>query len=206
MIPSRRNRVWRPILPTPTLPSAPGRAKPAGMIRAERPFPWISGFLVLLATSLAALLGGVISGARDEAWYASLPKSALNPPDWTFGLVWPFLFVMMAIGALVVLWRAGSFRRASCALGVYFVMLAVNAAWSLFFFGFKETGLALGVMTALLLLIWAVINEFGRISKEAAWLQVPYLGWVLFAAYLNGFIWASERGLSGLPAGFSATG
>ncbi len=173
------------------------------MTGTQRPFPIISGFLVLAATSLAAVLGGVISGARDADWYAALPKSPLNPPDWAFGMVWPFLFVTMAIGALVVLWRAGSFTRASSALGVYFVMLAVNAAWSLFFFGFQQTGLALGVMAALILLIWAVMNEFGRFSKEAAWLQLPYLGWVLFAAYLNAFVWASQRAL---PATASATG
>ena len=39
-----------------------------------------------------------------------------------------------------------------------------------------------------LLIVW-MIAEFAKVDKTAAWLQVPYLLWVSFAAYLNAGVW-----------------
>ncbi|RAN37404.1 hypothetical protein HY11_09000 [Hyphomonas pacifica] len=156
------------------------------MMAAERkPFPWGAGILLLLATVAAVAAGAVISSSRNDAWYSALSKPALTPPDYLFSLVWPVLFVLMAAGALMVLERAGTFERAVSPLGIYYTMLAVNAFWSLAFFGMQDTALALGVIAALWLLIIAMIQDFARFSRPAALLQFPYLIWVSFAIYLN---------------------
>lgn len=151
--------------------------------------PWGTSLMLVLVTAMAGALGGLVTRNSKEPWYSSLVKSALTPPDWVFGLVWPLLFSLMALSALLVLWRAGSFHAASRPLGTYFAMLMVNGGWSLFFFGLKQVALALGVLAALWLLILAVMGEFSRHSKAAAWLQLPYLLWVSFAGYLNLYIW-----------------
>jgi tryptophan-rich sensory protein len=91
----------------------------------------------------------------------------------------------MLAGALLVLHEAGNFKRASAAMGLYFTMLAANVCWSLFFFGFRDPGIALGVLVALWLLIATMMLRFAVHSPRAALLQVPYLLWVTFAAYLN---------------------
>jgi tryptophan-rich sensory protein len=148
--------------------------------------------MLVVATAIAGALGGLVTRAGKEPWYSGLAKSALTPPDFVFGLVWPLLFALMALGALLVLWRAGDFHTASRPLGAYFAMLMVNVGWSLSFFGFKQVPLALGVLTALWLMILAVMGEFHRYSKAAAWLQLPYLIWVSFAGYLNLYIWSAN--------------
>ena len=112
-------------------------------------------------------------------------KAALNPPDIAFAVIWPVLFLLMLAGALLVLHEAGNFKRASAAMGLYFTMLAANVSWSLFFFGFRDPGIALGVLVALWLLIATMMLRFAVHSPRAALLQVPYLLWVTFAAYLN---------------------
>ena len=157
-------------------------------MRASRSFPWFTAFLILLATFGAGALGALVTGGSDDPWYAALTKPRLNPPDMAFGIVWPILFVLMATGAVLVLRRVRSFTEASQPMGIYFTMLAVNIGWSLFFFGLKDIAVALGVLTALWLLIVAMIGEFAKHSKTAALLQLPYLGWVTFAGYLNLFI------------------
>ena len=159
------------------------------MVDGKQAPPWGTSLLLVLATAMAGALGGLVTRSGKEPWYSGLVKSALTPPDVVFGLVWPALFSLMTLSALLVLWRAGSFQAASRPLGIYFGMLTVNIGWSLFFFGLKQVPLALGVLTALWLLILAMIGEFHRISKTAAWLQLPYLIWVSFAGYLNLYIW-----------------
>lgn len=151
----------------------------------SRNFDWPGGALVAAGTLGALVLGGVLSPGSDDPWYASLRKAALNPPDVAFAVIWPVLFLLMLAGALLVLHEAGNFKRASAAMGLYFTMLAANVSWSLFFFGFRDPGIALGVLVALWLLIATMMLRFAVHSPRAALLQVPYLLWVTFAAYLN---------------------
>ena len=165
------------------------------MVDEDRAPPWAASLLLVLATAMAGALGGIVTRANIEPWYSTIAKSALTPPPVVFGIVWPILFSLMVLSALLVLWRAGSFHAASRALGIYFTMLMVNVGWSLFFFGLKEVPLALGVLTALWLLIAAVIGEFYQFSKAAAWLQLPYLLWVSFAGYLNLYVWWANPGI-----------
>jgi translocator protein len=152
-------------------------------------FPWLTGLAVAVLTAGAAAFGGAVTTPNLEAWYTGLSKSRLNPPGIVFAIVWPVLFTLMATGALMVLRKAGSFRAASGPLGVYFTMLGANMAWSFVFFELKAAALALAVIVALWLLIWAMQVEFARFSRPAAWLQVPYMIWVSFAGYLNAVIW-----------------
>jgi tryptophan-rich sensory protein len=162
------------------------------MVDDSRAPPWGASLVLVLATAVAGAMGGIVTRSGKEPWYSGLEKSSLTPPDWVFGIVWPVLFSLMTLSALLVLWRAGSWHAASRPLGVYFAMLMVNVGWSLFFFGLKQIPLSLGVLTALWLLILAMIGEFARVSKAAAWLQLPYLIWVSFAGYLNLSIWTAN--------------
>jgi tryptophan-rich sensory protein len=162
------------------------------MVDDSRAPPWGASLVLVLATAMAGAMGGIVTRSGKEPWYSGLEKSSLTPPDWLFGIVWPALFSLMTLSALIVLWRAGSFHAASRPLGVYFAMLMVNVGWSLFFFGLKQVPLSLGVLAALWLLILATMGEFARISKPAAWLQLPYLIWVSFAGYLNLYIWSAN--------------
>ena len=155
-----------------------------------RSFDWPGAALIAAGTLGALSLGGFISAGSDDPWYAALRKAPLNPPDIVFAFVWPALFALMLAGALMVLHEAGSFKRSSAAMGLYFTMLAANVCWSLFFFGFRDPAVALGVLLALWLLIATMMLRFALHSPRAALLQVPYLAWVSFAAYLNFYVWA----------------
>ena len=38
-----------------------------------------------------------------------------------------------------------------------------------------------------------MIRAYYKIDRPAAWLQVPYLAWSVFAAYLNFGVWLLNR-------------
>lgn len=154
----------------------------------KRSFDWPGAGLVAAATLGALALGALLSPGSNDPWYANLRKAPLNPPDIAFAVIWPVLFALMLAGALLVLHEAGTFKRASAALGLYFTMLAANVSWSLFFFGFRDPPVALGVLAALWLLVATMMLRFAIHSPRAALLQLPYLGWISFAAYLNTWI------------------
>lgn len=145
-------------------------------------------FLIAVVTAATAGLGAAVSGGSENVWYFALEKPGLTPPDVIFAVVWPILFSLMALGAVLVRVTAGSFNAASAALGLYFTQLIANLAWSWLFFGFQQVLIAMLTLAALWLLILAMIRAFAKHSRAAAFMQVPYLLWVSFAGYLNASI------------------
>jgi tryptophan-rich sensory protein len=141
----------------------------------------------------AGLLGFVLaclvvasSGAvfRPGAWYETLRKPWWRPPNWLFAPAWTVLYIMIAVSGWLV-WRKAGLAGAALPLGLYAVQLLLNAAWSGFFFGLRRMDLALVDVGLLWLSILGLIALFSPIDSLAAWLLVPYLAWVSFAAFLN---------------------
>ena len=151
---------------------------------ANRP-AFLTILWIILVTAASAALGALVSGGSEDPWYAALTKPEFNPPDTVFGIVWPILFTLMAIGAILVRLQAGSFGAASSALGLYFTQLTVGIAWSWLFFSFHQLIYAMVALVILWLLIVAMIRSFARHSWVAALLQIPYLAWISFAGVLN---------------------
>ncbi|MEL6662697.1 MAG: TspO/MBR family protein, partial [Pseudomonadota bacterium] len=96
---------------------------------AARP-SWLTYGAIIASVMGVAYLAGQVSAGSEDAWYASLEKAPLNPPDIAFAIVWPTLFLLMAVGAILVRRSAGSFEAASGALGLFFAQLIPNMGWS----------------------------------------------------------------------------
>ena len=144
----------------------------------------LAGFLIL-CLGVGAIAGGFTAQAVT-AWYPTLAKPPFNPPNSVFGPVWTILYVMMAVAGWAV-WERG--RDAKPALNLFFVQLALNFAWSFFFFGLQRPALALIDIIALWIAILLTIRAFLKLRPAAGWAMVPYLAWVSFATYLNAGIW-----------------
>lgn len=145
---------------------------------------WLAlvGFVVVC--QLAGATGALVT---DASFYRELVRPSWAPPGWLFGPVWLVLYTMMGVaGWLVWRHRPGPDRAA---LIWFAVQLAINAAWTPVFFGLHAIGGGLAVIVALDLAILATIVAFGRISRPAAWLLVPYAAWVGFATALNASLW-----------------
>ena len=94
----------------------------------------------------------------------------------------------MAIGAARV-YAAPDSRVRQKALNEFFIQLTLNFFWSLIFFNVRRYGLALLWLAILWVFVVRMISAFRKTDSPAAWLQIPYLLWVSFAAYLNWGVW-----------------
>ncbi|NNE84349.1 MAG: tryptophan-rich sensory protein, partial [Alphaproteobacteria bacterium] len=131
--------------------------------------------------ALAATPGLVF---RPGSWYQQLMKPPWRPPDWLFGPVWLVLYIMIAVSGWLV-WRELGAIAVSLPLTIYAVQLALNGLWSAIFFGLRRPDWAFIEIAALLLSILATIVLFYRVNALAAYLLIPYAGWVAFAVVLN---------------------
>ena len=142
----------------------------------------------LLSCFGAGAIGGVLTQSSLNTWYAQLVKPELSPPNWVFAPVWNVLYFLMAI-ALYRLLISEQRQGKGLALGLFGLQLLLNITWSAVFFGLQSPGGGLVVIAFLVLAIGATMFWGRRVSKGAALLLVPYLGWVCFATYLNYQFW-----------------
>lgn len=126
------------------------------------------------------LIGGLASSnTSDDIWYQNLNKSPLNPPGFVFGIVWPFLYLLMSISA---------YRTFDQTKNLFFIQLFFNALWSWLFFAFQLPMIALLNIWLLIYLNIKVNIRMFIEDKLSSFLYIPYVLWLLFASYLNLFI------------------
>lgn len=153
----------------------------------------MSSFVKLvIAITIPVLIGGAsgfftVSGV--ESWYQTIQKPSWNPPNWVFGPVWTTLYVMMGI-ALWLVWKEDTSKELKLIAGILFAaQLTLNFFWSFIFFKLEQPGFAFLEILFMWVAILATIFAFAQVNKRAAWLLVPYISWVSFAAILNFTIW-----------------
>jgi benzodiazapine receptor len=143
----------------------------------------------IVVCQLAGGLGAVFTTPAIPTWYASLNKPSFNPPNTVFFPVWTTLYTLMGIAAWLV-WRRGLHeRRVRVALGIFLIQLVLNTAWTIIFFGLYSLFGAVIAIVFLWVAILINIVTFGRISKLAGALLIPYILWVSFAGLLNYSVW-----------------
>ena len=151
----------------------------------------------LLIKSIALpLLVGLVSGllTRNAMQdFQALVKPPLAPPAWLFPVVWTILYILMGISAYLIQTSDAHPETKSDALMIYRYQLIVNFLWPVLFFSFGWYLFAFAWLLLLWGLVILMIWDFSKISKTAAYLNIPYLIWLTFAAYLNGAIWWLNR-------------
>ncbi|MBR5094514.1 MAG: tryptophan-rich sensory protein [Oscillospiraceae bacterium] len=142
----------------------------------------------ILGTEAVGGLAGLLIRNGVKYYEANAVKPALTPPSIVFPIAWGILYALMGIGAARIdLTPPSPGRRRS--LRLYLLQLAFNFFWSILFFALRAYGISFLWIAALWVLIVRMCLSFWDQDKAAAWLQLPYLLWVLFAAYLNLGVW-----------------
>lgn len=144
-------------------------------------------FWILLAEGVGAL-SGWLTRTGTKVYQETITQPPLSPPGMLFPIVWGILFALMGIGAARIYLSPASTLR-SRSLLLFFIQLGYNFFWSILFFNLQLFGLALIWLLILWGLILWMILTFRKVDPLAAWLQIPYLLWVTFAAYLNFGVW-----------------
>ena len=157
----------------------------------------LNGVIKLVVSILASFAAGGIGSLSTfkaiPTWYAGLKKPPYTPPNWAFGPVWTTLYILMGISVFLV-WQNGlATNDALLAFTLFWIQLALNALWSIIFFGIKSKGGGVITIIVLWLLILATMITSFRVSGWAGALLIPYILWVSIASYLNIGVWLLNK-------------
>ncbi len=131
---------------------------------------------ILIPIILGAIVSFIISFSMKS--FDNLNKPPLNPPKILFPIFWTIFYILMGISHYLT-------KNDEESNKIYYKQLIVNLLWSIIFFTLKLRLLAFLWILLLICLIIKMIITFKKENKTAAYLQIPYLIWVIFATYLN---------------------
>jgi len=137
---------------------------------------------LIIITVITFLIGSIFSifTMNNMEVFKSLDKP-INVPGIAFPIVWSILYLLMSISYYLICEKEGNDK----AVRMYWIQLVINSLWTLIFFGFKAYLFAFIWLLLLLISIIIMLVEFYKVDKKAAYLNIPYLLWVIFAGYLN---------------------
>lgn len=153
----------------------------------------ISTVIKILIAVLVCLgigfIGSIATQTSVDTWFVALDKPSFNPPSWVFAPVWTLLYVLMGVAAGMVWSRGFHHLWVKTALYHFGFQLILNAGWSIAFFGYQSPLAGLIIIIALIVLVLITFKWFKIVSTTAAYLLIPYILWIGFAAALNFEIW-----------------
>ena len=122
-----------------------------------------------------------------KEWYNSLKKSKITPPNYVFPIVWSILYTLMGIAFYMI------YMNKKCVgfcipLIIFLIQLFFNLIWTTLFFKYRLFKLALLDTGLIIIFTIITIKYFYNISKNAAYLLIPYICWLSLAFYLNLYI------------------
>ena len=156
-------------------------------LKRWKPYVFSAGIALLIGT-----LSGLLSMGGMMAYDLTVMKPVLTPPGWLFPVVWSILYILMGISSAKI-WLADDSPERKKSLNLYVAQLIVNFFWSLLFFNAQAFGLAVIWLLLLWVLVFLMIRQFYKVDTQAALLQIPYLIWLTFAAYLSIGVWILNR-------------
>ena len=142
----------------------------------------------IVLTFAVGALGSYVQGEALREWYPTLVKSPATPPAVVFPIAWGILYLLIGISAGTMLAKGDM-----SVLRLWLFQLLLNFLWSVCFFALRSPLVGLLVILVLDVVVFAYIVYSASRTPIAAWLFVPYLLWLIFATYLNGYIYINNQ-------------
>lgn len=142
---------------------------------------------VMLLIAIGAIIGS-LTKPEISTWYSTLNRPTLTPPNYVFPIVWTILYGIIGVCGWFI-WSNPLCSKLKCIKQLYVIQLILNWSWAPLFFHYHLTGLSLVVLGLMDILVGAIIWLLYPRIRIASLLMVPYLLWILFASYLNFYIW-----------------
>jgi len=147
----------------------------------------LSLFLWIVSIVSTSFFIGRITQNKINRWYEFLNQSLVTPPNYWFGIVWTILYIMIAISGWII-WHKKKSDEIKTIKVAYIIQIILNFSWIPLFFHYQLIcGSFLCIIALIFVVTFLIVKTFKQV-RIVSILFVPYLLWLLFAAYLNFYI------------------
>ena len=119
-----------------------------------------------------------------DNWYRSLNQPPWQPPDFIFGLIWPYNFVILGVAAVTVANKLST-PKTIAYLSIFALSIICALSWSYQFYGPHNLVLASGALVGTAVLTIPMLYFIYQASVGVFIATLPYQIWVIIASYLS---------------------
>ncbi len=142
---------------------------------------WKKLIICILIPNILGFLGSLIGNVQNG--FNGIIKPSFTPPAIVFPIAWVILYTLMGISTYLI--SENNSKDKTKSLVLYSIQLILNVLWTFFFFNLKWFLFSFILVVLILILVILMIVEFYKIKPLAAYLQIPYILWLIFAAILS---------------------
>lgn len=146
---------------------------------------WITA-LILIGSAI-----GFLTRTEINTWYSTLNRSPITPPNYVFPIAWTILYTLIAVCGWII-WRTPSFSNLRLIKNLYVIQLILNWSWTPLFFHYHLIGFSLVCLAIMDITVAMIIYFSYQKIRSVSLSMVIYLLWILFATYLNFYIWQTS--------------
>lgn len=145
--------------------------------------------VVLISILICFAVGMIASYFQEDSiktWYPFLNKPKLTPPNIVFPIAWSIIYfcIGLSIGLIII----SDVIKKKWFIWLFAIQLFFNFAWSILFFYFRSPLLGLVDILILDILVTIYTVKSFNVKRISSILFFPYIVWIYFATYLNGYI------------------
>ena len=137
-----------------------------------------------VALVLIYVIGSGLWVNTGDGWYRGLNQPAWQPPDFIFGIIWPYNFIVLGFAAVIV-----SNRLSAALIATYLTVFAITVAcaltWAFQFYRPHNLEAASTALSCVAVLTVVLVVIASRASLPLALALLPYQVWVLIASFLS---------------------
>ena len=137
-----------------------------------------------VALVLIYVVGSGLWVNTGDGWYRGLNQPSWQPPDFIFGIIWPYNFIVLGYAAVIV-----SNRLSTALVVTYLTVFAISVAcaltWAFQFYRPHNLEAASTALTCVAVLTIALVVIASRASWPLALALMPYQIWVSIASFLS---------------------
>ncbi len=137
-------------------------------------------FFILFPLIIGTIIGLLFNNRMD---FELINKPSFSPPGIVFPIVWTILYLLMGISSFLI-YKSDDLEKTN-ALNIYYLQLIFNFLWTPIFFGLNLYLIGTIWIFIMIILVIIMIKKFYEINKISAYLQIPYLIWLVFAFILS---------------------
>ena len=138
----------------------------------------------IMFTEAVGITAGFLTRGDVEIYASSIAKPFLSPPALLFPIVWTVLYALMGVSAARIYASPKSKERTK-GLWLFMVQLGINFAWCFVFFTLRMFLAASVCLAVMIVLVVMMCSYFRKVDALSAYLQIPYMVWLVFAEYLS---------------------
>ena len=137
-----------------------------------------------VALVLIYVVGSGLWVNTGDGWYRGLNQPSWQPPDFIFGIIWPYNFIVLGFAAVIVSNRLSSALVATY-LSVFAISVACALTWAYQFYRPHNLEAASTALTCVAVLTIALVVIASRASWPLVLALMPYQIWVSIASFLS---------------------